>query len=357
MRNMMQTIQTTYPVAGEKYTGKAIKYGIKWLKDEKLQEEMIQRGVIPRDALSQNFGDIQDFIANAEAGRGGVLGKGLVTFLRKGTSWYKSTDDFNRIVAYQAQYMRAMDEGAKVLSGKIDFEKFLRTSKLDLQDEKNGPLTKLVTRLLVEQRNPEAAAHAIADNFQRMSQFQYSRENAARILQSTPGRLFGQYGTWSASYLEFLRGVKNRGSWENKAKVVSRWIGANAAVYYGASELFGVDAARWVFFSPLSYTGGPAVGIAQNAAAVGTMAVQGKLDLEKSWEQGTFAGTNDVDAVTRMQGGRLTKAPTQFIPGFGAGRDVYKAVQEEEFGEAVKRFLNMPSTKGASGAPLGVTLK
>jgi hypothetical protein len=361
LRNLLQTVQTTFPVAGPGYTAKAFSYAVKWLKDPKLQEEMIDRGVIPRDALSQTFGDIQDFILSTKSGNAGLMRKGIVSFLQKGTTLFKYTDDFNRVLAYQAQYMRAMDKGADFLEGKMDFGTFVRRSKLDLQDEKNGPVIGAVNRLLNEEKNLPAAAHEIADNFHRFTQFQYSRENAMTILQSTPGRLFGQYGTWSGGYFHYLKSINpvigGRGSFSNRLLTTSQWVAANAAMYYTAKEVFGVDLSRWLFFSPMDYQGGPAVQMLKQGAAAVSMGLKGDIDYGRTAQ--SFDPTGDKfgpqiignkrgmsDLTTKLDAGRFLKTMgTQFIPGMGAARDINNALKEEEFGEAIKRLLNLPSTK------------
>ena len=116
-----------------------------------------------------------------------------------------------------------------------------------------------------------------------------------------------------------------QGSRKNKFKSVSRWIGVNSAFMIGGAEILGIDMARWSFFSPMGYTGGPFVDLAQQGAA----------------KIAVMAGS--TDAVDQLNAGRLSQAYQQVTPvvpwaGLRAMWRTVDALQDEDWKTAAKRF-------------------
>ncbi len=335
-RNYLQTLQTTFPAIGAKHTGSAIRWALKWRKDPHLQEEMMQYGVIARDAYVEPLRDVQRLIAesNATSGLGSAPAK-IMDALDSGVRWYQSADNFNRVVAWRAQYTKAKEAADDFLAKKITWSDFIEKSGAESRVE--GWDTGLginVKEALTEQGNADLAASLLAQDFATASQFLYTRGNVPFAMQSTLGRLFGQYGTWPAYYIEFMANSLRRGSPRAKAEFLGRWTAANAAVFYGVGNLFGADMARWTFLAPTSYTGGPVAQFAQQAMAAYNQQV-----------------TGEDDPVSRIQSTRLQRfATTQVLPiPVGAMRNYYNALNElgdENYAEATRRFLGLPKMEG-----------
>jgi hypothetical protein len=207
---------------------------------------------------------------------------------------------------------------------------------IDMRDAEGGPLIREIGKALGE-GNSELASHLAATDYMRATQFQYRRGTGPYWMQSTVGRLFGQYGTWPSYFAELGRNTLLRGSVKNRLKVIARWSATNAAMYEVAREAFGVDASRWLFFSPLGYSGGPLLQIAGQATSAVNQAVN-----------------PSEDPVAKIEAQRLKSAYQQFIPfPTGATKDFMKAmdaIQDGDYASGAKRLMGFPEIKG--GRPL-----
>jgi hypothetical protein len=259
------------------------------------------------------------------------LGK-IVDGMHKGVQFYQSADDFNKVASYHAQYFHAEKAARKFISGDMDWPTFIRESKLEFRDVSNGPLMKDVKEALARNQ-PKTAAHMMALDFAKESQFLYSRGNVPYVLQSTAGRLLGQYGTWPMWYVEWMGNnmAFRRGSRNANLANMARWGAVNGAMMYGMSEVFGVDFSRWTFFAPMSYQGGPLAQVLGQASSALSAKISG-----------------DDDPVARIQGERLKGAWKQLLPfPTVAARSTIGAagkIKEGEYAEGVKQFLGLPST-------------
>jgi hypothetical protein len=331
-RNYLQTLQTTYPTLGGKYTADAIRFALKWRKDKALQDQMIKWGVIGRDAYIEPMRDIQRMLVETNAGsKLGDAPAKVMDALQYGVSWYQSADNFNKVVAWKGQFEKAKDAGKRFLDKKISWAQYAEESGAEMRIEGwDTGLGLQVKEAIADSGDVELASALLANDFSRASQFQYTRGNVPNIMQSTAGRLFGQYGTWPAYYIEFLQNGLRRGSPKTKVKFASRWVAANAAILYGGSSVFGADMGRWTFFAPTSYTGGPVAQFAQQAMSAYGAQV-----------------TGEDDPVARIQASRLSRfAATQVLPvPVGAIRNYSQALDalsKENYGDATRRFLGLP---------------
>jgi hypothetical protein len=341
-RNYLQTLQTVFPVMGSKATSYGIKKALEWKRDPALRKSMEALDIVNTDTMLQGLSNIQKAVLESDTLSHVAKPLGQISdLMSKGVAMYQSADDFNKVAAYHAQYFHA-EKAAKEFLEKGNWEKFLVDSKLQMRDIRikdpqtgmmvDGPLMTNVKNLLAEGK-PATAAHVMALDFAKESQFLYSRGNAPAAMQGTVGRLLFQYGTWPAWYVEWVGNnmMFRRGSKEENLKNIARWAGVNATLYYGMSEVFGVDFARWTFFAPLSYQGGPLAQIAQEGMA-------------------TFAAktSGDDDPVARIQAKRLGNAWKQLVPfPTVAARGVAGAagdLMDGEYAEGVKKALGLPST-------------
>jgi hypothetical protein len=341
-RNYLQTLQTTYPAIGGKHTGAAIRYGLKWRKDAGLQKQMMDYGVIARDAYVEPLRDVQRFIAESSAAdKLGSAPAKIMDALDKGVQWYQSADNFNRVVAFRAQYTKAREAADDFLAKKSTWTEFIdRSGARNRVEGWDSGLGVLVKEALVRDGNADLASALLAKDFMTASQFLYSRGNVPYAMQSSLGRFFGQYGTWPAYYVEFMINQVRRGSPREKVEFLGRWAASNAAVYGGLGYAFGADFSRWTFLAPTSYTGGPMAQIALQASAAYNAQV-----------------TGEQDPAAKIQGARFT--PSKVIPQMlpipsGALRNYWNAVDEmsnENWDDATRRFLGLPKQKGTMGLP------
>lgn len=330
LRDMFQTLQTALPIIGARDTMEGWRYGLKWFKDPKIQEDMVKRGIIQPNGIYAPLQEVSQALNT-----GGVVGKAADVFFNKGTQWNAEAHNFSHVVAYRGQYVRTMRVGQEYLDKKIDWSTFLEKSRLDMRDAPNGPFVKEIQGLMDSGRLERAASRG-AEEFAKSTQYLYSRGNAPYVMQSTLGRFLLQYGTWPSWYAENLRNMAVRGSWKNRAGALSRWVGVQSAMFGTANALFGVDLARWTFFSPLGYTGGPAM----------QMVMQGA---------DTFKSTVDPlsdDPISRIAKARFGRSVMQqFTPlPLNATRDMLKAVKAANRGDwpgAARGFLNLPASKGS----------
>jgi endonuclease YncB( thermonuclease family) len=342
-RNYLQVLQTVYPVMGAKATAHGVRKALEWRKSPSLRKTMAELDIVNTDTMLEGLSNIQQVLLESDkmTSLAKPFGK-VADLMNKGVAMYQKADDFNKVASYYAQYYHA-EKAAQSYLKDGNWGKFLVDSKLEFRDIRiknpqtgemmDGPLMQRVKGSLAAGQ-PKTAAHMMALDFAKESQFMYSRGNVPYAMQSTAGRLLGQYGTWPAWYVEWFGNnmMFRRGSTESNIKNMARWAGVNATLFYGMSEVFGVDFARWTFFAPLSYQGGPLAQVAQQGLAAFGAAASG-----------------DDDPVARIQAERLKGAWKQLIPApIVAGRATLGAVDKAmdgEYAESVKQFLGLPSTK------------
>jgi hypothetical protein len=336
LRNYMQTLQTTYPTLGGKYTAHGIRAALKALRDPDVLRRYENMGVITKDVIPEQVKDVQTMLSAIgpnTAVRGENVKLALERIRDAGFYLFKQSEIFNRITAFEGQRQLVLDAIPALRSGKMTFSQFSKAIKLDMRDvDENGPVHKIMKHFL-ETGRPEDAATFLGIEFMNASQFVYTRGNVPYFMMSTMGRFFGQYGTWPMWFREYMSGLVFRGSWENRLGALSRWAATNTAMFYGASQVFGIDLGRWVFFSPLGYTGGPMYEIAQQGLAAANVAFS----------------PGEADTVDQIQMARLKQSWKQLVPfPVVATRQLirtYDAINDADWPTATKQFFGMPPVK------------
>jgi len=149
----------------------------------------------------------------------------------------------------------------------------------------------------------------IAKEMVDISQWNYRRGAHPGLYKYALGRLFGQYGTWSLNYIEYVRRLFSNAKWDAETfKTAARLTLAHTAILK-AGEAFGVDTGSWMFTEPIAYGGGPLFTATTSVpTAIG------------SWEgrQGEEARRNVMRPIFPM-----------LIPGGLAGEQIYRAVTSE----------------------------
>ena len=111
--------------------------------------------------------------------------------------------------------------------------------------------------------NIESFLKRFAVNAAEDTQWIYRAGAAASVLKFKiggvrVGRLFGQFGTWPLNYLQWVQRGISTGNLAATEQFVARWLLMHAAMA-GAGAAVGINTARWLFFAPMAFTGGPAV--------------------------------------------------------------------------------------------------
>jgi hypothetical protein len=219
-------------------------------------------GVIP------NQPPIVNTIMDADTALGKVTHKALGMF--------KSTDEYTRAVGYTTARRRfdwAMEKWRK--GGVKDIDGFLKEAGVTKMDDD----TISEVRRLIEQGTDESIEAAKARFGTQLSEeafFGYRRSQAPMLFTgSFWGRLFGQYGTYSAGYRAVIaRGLTN-GNLADKAAFAARFLGNQAAIY-AAFQALKIDADSFIPGSPALFGGGPNFEVAINVAQAMSPTYKGK---------------------------------------------------------------------------------
>jgi hypothetical protein len=227
-----------------------------------------------------------------------------------------------------------MRHGEQYAAGKLAWLDFVQKSKADMREVTlNGSMLKGIKQQL-DQGQVERAAEVLGQSFSEDMNFLYQRHNRPQVLQGTVGRLLGQYGTWPTWFASNIEMMATRGSRRNRIETFGRFMAINSAVYFGAREMFGADLARWTFFAPLPYTGGP-------FAQIGGQAI--------SAASAKMTGTFDTDPIAQINAARLKRAPLAVTP-LPIGMllkavDASELIANEDYKRATLRLLGIPESK------------
>lgn len=178
------------------------------------------------------------------------------------------------------------------------------------------------------------------------TQWMYGAAERAPALSTPGGRLFGGFGTWPASYADYLRefvipGMSGR---ENKdaGKILARSILYNGAVV-GALGTVGTmfgdkdayqDQMGWIGLGPLAYSGGPMLELAIHGVNAAGEVMSGRT------------GRAASEFVTGLKGLSPVGAPSLGFGGpVGAAGDIEKAINEPNLKEAAGRYLGFKRGK------------
>ena len=303
IRNMAQTYLLTFPTVGAKSFYAGLKKG--FTKEGFARAR--QLGILYEDALPVPYGE--DF------GVFDFLGK--VT--KKGLWGFRKQDSVNRVIAFHAGEDKVLRHGKKLMKTG-DVKKFINGAELDWYHPTiiKEDVLPLVKKALKEKdfAHMEKLAETMGIHNAEATQFIYRKANSPDLMQSSPGKIFGQFGTWPAYYKEWVKSTTTRGTTKNKAKRIARYI-AMAETITETGDLLGVDIDKWVYYHPLMWGGAPA-GAALTALK----------DLIDGSEYDKAAATN-----TLQQYGSL------HAPGYLAVKGLVDAADETSDEDAVKRAL------------------
>jgi len=245
----------------------------------------------------------------------------LTQVVRSGLKAYAKVDDFTRVVAYHATKFKVQQAAEKYLAKNWSVVKFAEEAELASMFH---PVEAKQIIDMVKSGNIPGAARRAGYLMQENTNFIYRAGNSPEAFRGVAGRLFGQFGMWPVSYIEYIRYLSTFGTPNQRAGKIARFMAINTA-FGSAGTMLGVNTWKWLLFGPIVFTGGPMLQIAQDAGKVVSSAAQGRDDPEAA-----------------MAAARLKKnIPSTFIPGSGFLKDVEATLEEAKFGiqPAITRML------------------
>ena len=258
LRNSFQGLLTLYPRVGER----AYFLGLRdALRNDGFIEPRLANAI--EDQLPVAFGE--DVRLSA---LGNTLSAKLFRFeeqfIEKGLSLYRGVDDFHRATSYHAQkhLIRAAEKefvAPLATASKVNplDDASISTISESIGLDMFGEIIEQQGRDLIRVGNMADLVPLLGRNLAEGTQWIYRRGNGPKWMSSTPGKIFGQFGTWPLWYFSYVRQVLSKGSTANRAAAITRLVGVNVGLLEIGRELFGVEAANWLMLGPLSYSGGP----------------------------------------------------------------------------------------------------
>jgi hypothetical protein len=367
---LSQTLITTYPLLGGKYTRHGLKMASFGGLDEGFKhpgrQELIEMGVIIDRQAAVPFQDLVHLRASSKvaegatktlhaAGKAGRLGAKLTEM---GLKWsgFQGADEWNRAVAYFGQKQKTIDFWNLFKEGKITKEQFETRAGLNYF----GDSTKAEFFSKAETIGAREAAKWMGLQASNNTNWLYQLGAGPSLFSHGAGRLFGQYGTWPAWYLSFLIDGAARTSGADRAVFVARTMAAHSALVGGGAAV-GLNLSRWTGLSSLSWMGGPFVDwfvdfreIWTGVQASGDSSAQRDIALSKYGLEDT--GGSGPAMLPSALGGRIgLEDPRKlaasvfgvFLPGYLGIKDIFfdarDAINRGEPTEAIAEALNIPT--------------
>lgn len=232
--------------------------------------------------------------------------------------WFKNSDDITRAIAYRAATMRLDNAvAAKTLNAALSPAKFAELAGLD----RINPITAQGIMKLVQEGNVEGAKDMFGDTVQRLTMFDYSGATTPAMHRGLIGKLFGQYGTYSAGYRANMGDMLRYGSTKQKLESVATYLAISGALWAGF-EAMRIKTNDFIPLAPGIFTGGPGF---DNA-----------INIIKAQDPG-FEGQQARAALKR-------DLPT-FIPGSSQWKAIKRAIDYTDSGDsyaAILSLLNAP---------------
>ena len=286
-RDAMQAVTNSLPIMGPK----KFMLGVQSLFDKGAWEFANDSGAL---LGNNNFGELYGDIFHEQApGSGGAIDK-MVTLSGKLLSPSRWTHNMARQVAFMGEYKTALKTIEKFRANKISVKELMEDTSMWFFD---APLQRRLLTQLMEKEQQAALRELANSSYKELSAAEkakraalpttykasveemakrialeavdhtlwaYRRGTQPMFLRTGVGRLFGQYGLWPMSYIDFCARLTFKlAEHPQKASLaMGMWAAANqaATMSFGA---VGGDVSKWFFISPASYGGSPHLQMAQ----------------------------------------------------------------------------------------------
>ncbi len=299
VRDTLQMFMTTLPVTGAaRFSGglaKALTFK-GWKEAEKAG------ALLTKANLEELYGDF-----TSEIPRGGKgLQQRLLDFSNKILFPSRWGHNISRATTYHAELGNYTKELEIFRNQGEDVNRLLKNTSLWFHEDAN------VSRILEMAKNrsiplEQVAKTATLDTID-LTQWAYRRGMQPAALQTGVGRIFGQYGMWPMSYMDFL-GRLTKKSFQHPEKALQMagyWVAANAAAMK-SMEMIGADVSKWLWQSPAGY------GLSPHAEFIGNL-----LKAPEETDEG------------RKARGEVLKYPLSFVPSGLEIENVLKAMDADE---------------------------
>lgn len=215
--------------------------------------------------------------------------------LKRGLEMYKRSDDITRAVSFRTGENLIDDALTAMRNGKITTRAQLRQA-IGLQ--KINPTTADEIMFHLDQATPEgtrAAKNIFGTLLSEETMFAYRPEQMPEIhSRHIIGKMFGQYGTYSAGYRANLYRGLQYGSAADRAAFVTRFVG-NQMALYGSFSAAGITAYNFLPGAPALFSGGPNFQLATDAVeglGTGWQGAEARNRIARSYSPITGQGLN-----------------------------------------------------------------
>lgn len=342
-----------YMKQGAKYTA----YGIKAIMQREMDrtsgavrsgmDEVFENGAarknhmrIPfEDQVRRNLMERQLKGGDTVVGKAADLGLAAAEF---GGVMFSKTDEWLRGIAYHAQKIRATEAFNKYKNK--GWDGFSRNQAF----EEEAGLTQLgevITQQYFKKLHEgnDAAAKWLGAKSANETQFMYQGGTGPIAFSRGAMKLFGQYGTWPAWYIDFARRGLQVGTRNDKIKFAMRGAAFSGGLI-AAGYATGVSTTRWHGPTSIFFAGGPIWDKTKDATTIwGGIARPGGPPLDTRITLAEYGIKYDEDSLLNYEmnkpGKFLQNTVGQIIPGQGAVRDVQQGLDVNESGGSIYESL------------------
>lgn len=334
IRNMPQTMLTILPRVGPK----AWALGMRDALTEGGWDAPRKAGAID-DVLPLAFSEeIAESVTRPRFGKSiaGKLFAKTQSFTNTGLVAFSAVDRFHRATAYhamkhlvQASTKAAPDVWARTKSGLL--RSSVESKRLDDVSEAIGidmfgPIVQEQANALLAKGSADNLISYLGRNLAEDTQWIYRKGNQAGIGRGVVGKIFFNFSTWPTWFGRYAFNLTTQGTRRNRMKAIATFAAVNEGLFLAGREVFGVDASHWLYWHPLNYGGGT------------------NLEAAVALTQAEFLETpNNRDSFQQRKARRVLETYWQRqVPGFGAGKDVYRFFGANSPGEAARKATGFP---------------
>lgn len=260
-RDAMQGVTNTLPVIGPV---KFMRGVAELFRPGAWQEAMDAGALLGRHNVQGLFGDV---FQEQGPQSGGILDK-AVTMAGKLLAPSRWGHNIARFIAYHGELKSALESVADFRANRIDAHELLENTSMWFFD---APLQKRLLKQILDKTSTKVFTISTEDMAKKIALesvdhtlWAYRRGTQPLFLRTGIGRIFGQYGLWPMSYLDFLRRLTGKLAEHPRKSVqaLGLWYAANKLASSTFSAVGG-DVSKWFFISPAGYGGSPHLQMAQ----------------------------------------------------------------------------------------------
>lgn len=317
IRNLAQMYQTVGPLLGNSY----LKNSIQFIASEKGRDFILglrKLGVLHRGP------PIVNQLSNAE--------HILARISERGLAGFQTADEITRAVGYHAAMTKFNDGIRAFKTVNIDnarrFAEYVGSNLLG--PEMNSRV--LEAMMTGDPQKVLAGRHIFSNAMQERGLFLMRREQSPVMFHGVVGKMFGQYGTFAAQYVQFVAQTWKYATPAQKAAFAARWIGNSAALATGAYAI-GLRGKDWLPWAPAQFTGGPFFNLAVDMLhSIGS-------DYQARQSRGELNRMLPIDLNKLVRGEGFELQPPVGLPGYYQIRTLMKMSEYASQGDPWKVFL------------------